>query len=845
MYMTDLSRSTAFILLTIFASATAVVPQRVTSSFTVEQIKSYPFPNELTAAATGSRIAWAFHERGLRNIWVAEGPDFQRRRLTNYNIDDGQELTSVSISADGKYVVYVRGGDHGSNFDLSVGVNPTLGPVAVKVQIFSIPFAGGEPKLLADGDEPLVSPKGDRVVFVKERGLWVVPIDGSAPGRRMFFARGDSDSPEWSPDGSQLAFVSNRGDHSFIGIYRNDATPIVYLAPSTSRDLSPRWSPDGKRIAFVRRPGTGGVPEPVLEQRPLAWAIWTGDADAGEARQLWKSPFTLRGSPPNTHGGTNLHWAAAGRIVFLSYLDGWPHLYSIADNGPANPSEDSRPLLLTPGNYMCEYISLSPDRRHLVFAANAGTDPDDIDRRHIVRVSVDKADPVVMTTGKGLEWTPFVIGDSKHIAFIGATAQRPPLPMVMPTDNAGATSRAPVRVLAEDRIPSDFPAAQLVVPKKVVFKAPDGVEVHGQLFEPPRTSSGQLRSGGAEEVAGAEMKSVPPRGSGWVLGSETLSPLRSESNCRESRFAASPPDVRKGYALPGSRDEFRGSAPKHGRSPALSGVTSFGRAEPPPHIGRHSRDVEFSHVLAQTPITSTLPQIKRPAIVFVHGGPPRQMLLGWHYSDYYSNAYAMNQYLASRGFIVLSVNYRLGIGYGHDFHRPPKAGAQGASEYQDVKAAGEYLKTLPQVDPTRIGIYGGSYGGFLTALALARDSKLFSAGVDIHGVHNWTAERAQSLLENRYEKPPDTQAALDVAWQSSPVSSITTWKSSVLLIHGDDDRNVRFSQTTDLVRRLEKAGVPFEELVIPDDTHHFLRHANSVKVDAAVAAFFERVFGRK
>jgi dipeptidyl aminopeptidase/acylaminoacyl peptidase len=115
--------------------------------------------------------------------------------------------------------------------------------------------------------------------------------------------------------------------------------------------------------------------------------------------------------------------------------------------------------------------------------------------------------------------------------------------------------------------------------------------------------------------------------------------------------------------------------------------------------------------------------------------------------------------------------------------------------------------------------------------------------VDIHGVHNWTAERAAPLLENRYEKPPDVQRALDVAWQSSPVSSIETWKSPVLLIHGDDDRNVRFSQTTDLVRRLEKAGVAYEELVIPDDTHHFMRHTNLVKVNAAVVAFFDRVFG--
>ena len=289
-FLPKLRRRSTFILVTLTVAMVAVAAvvsngtQRATAkSFTVEQIKSYPFPNELTAAATGSRIAWAFNERGLRNVWVAEGPDFQPRRLTNYNMDDGQELTSLSISADGKYVVYVRGGDHGSNFDVSVGVNPTLSPSQVKVQIFSIPFAGGEPKLLADGDEPSVSPKSDRVVFVKERALWIVAVDGSAPGKRMFFARGESDSPEWSPDGSRLAFVSNRGDHSFIGIYTDDGTAIVYLAPSTSRDSSPRWSPDGKRIAFVRRPGTGGVPEPVLGQRPQAWAIWTADAATGEA----------------------------------------------------------------------------------------------------------------------------------------------------------------------------------------------------------------------------------------------------------------------------------------------------------------------------------------------------------------------------------------------------------------------------------------------------------------------------------------------------------------------------------------------------------------------------------
>ena len=164
-----------------------------------------------------------------------------------------------------------------------------------------------------------------------------------------------------------------------------------------------------------------------------------------------------------------------------------------------------------------------------------------------------------------------------------------------------------------------------------------------------------------------------------------------------------------------------------------------------------------------------------------------------------------------------------------------------AAEYRDVQAAAAYLRSQPRVDASRIGIYGGSYGGYLTALALARNSDLFAAGVDIHGVHDWTTERARGMLERqRYEQAPDVAAALDTAWRSSPVSSVGTWRSPVLLIHGDDDRNVRFAQSTDLARRLAAAKVPFETLVIPDDTHHFLRYANIVTVDKAAAAFLER-----
>jgi dipeptidyl aminopeptidase/acylaminoacyl peptidase len=191
------------------------------------------------------------------------------------------------------------------------------------------------------------------------------------------------------------------------------------------------------------------------------------------------------------------------------------------------------------------------------------------------------------------------------------------------------------------------------------------------------------------------------------------------------------------------------------------------------------------------------------------------------------------------------VNYRLGIGYGYEFHQPAHCGPAGASEYNDIKAAGQWLSSQQGIDPSRIGIYGGSYGGFLTAMALARDSKLFAAGVDIHGVHDWTTSRFNFPNQGRFEKIPALESTIKTAWESSPVAYINSWASPVLLIHGDDDRNVPFSQSTDLYKRLVKKGVAVETIVIVDDTHHWLKFSNALTVDNAVADFFVRKFLKK
>ncbi|MCF8324039.1 MAG: prolyl oligopeptidase family serine peptidase [Leadbetterella sp.] len=681
---------------------------------TLNAFKNYPFPTELCSSDKDSKIAWALDEQGKRNVYVAEGPDYKYRKLTSFEKDDAQEITSLTITDDGQRVIFVRGGDHGSNWDVNLPINPLGEAIPNTVKMWSVPFSGGDLKLISEGDEFVISPNSKIIAFIKDGQAWTAALDSTNSSKKLFTTRGKVSSLEWSPDGSSLLFVSNRGDHSIVGVYNFSGSSIEWIAPSFTIDTSPRWSLDGTKIVFIRRPGLGGSPSPMLENKYNPWSIWVADVSSNTASKIWEAPKTMRGSAPTTHGGFNLHWAAGNRIVFLSYQDGWPHLYSISEIG-------GHALLLTPGNFMCEHISLSSDKKHLTFSVNSGNDALDIERRHVAKVSVDKADFEVITQGEGLEWAPVFTNHGNDLAIISATAKRPPMPAIVKFDKTKG-----LKLIGEELLKTDYPLDRLVIPKQIIFTAPDGQKIHADLFLP------------------------------------------------------------KGNTAP------------------------------------------------------------KPAIVYIHGGPPRQMLLGWHYSDYYSNAYASNQYLASLGFVVLSVNYRLGIGYGYEFHQPAHGGIKGASEYQDIKAAGLWLKKQSFVDASKIGVYGGSYGGYLTAMALAKNSDLFAAGVDIHGVHDWGANSSiMTAFQDKTEKPADYQKAISTAWLSSPVSAMDTWKSPVLIIHADDDRNVRFNQSTDLINRLEKKGIPYETMMIVDDTHHWMNWENSVKIYQATADFFVKKFMKK
>jgi dipeptidyl aminopeptidase/acylaminoacyl peptidase len=704
---------------------------------TIDQFLAPAYPQDLVSARKVDRIAWWSYERGRRNVYTAAAPGYAPVALTHFNDDNGVDISDLSISDDGAIVTFVRGTAPNRAGWVA---NPTSDPRGADRTIWAAPTAGGAAWKIGEGTTPVLSPDGRSVVYAKDGQIFLYHValpaaagtDARAVRRAsgatpLIKAWGANSGMQWSPDGTKLAFVSDRVDHSFVGVYDVRARTLTFLSPSVDHDTSPTWSPDSKRVAFIRRPGTpfgqqahqggGGIGNPdgpaynpvnalrnggrgqqgrggrgqqavepdAKNDRPglmtsaftggYTLSFWVADAIAGEAHEFWHNqPGDKQFTAIN-----EIQWAAADRVLFSAEPEEWARMYSVAVGADSARAPGVTPTLLTPGDGQVETAGLSKDGRYLFYSTNAG----DIDRRHVWKAPTSGGNAVQLTKGDSIETYPAALASGKAVAVLSADARRPQSIGIVPADSGAARIIYP-------SLPKEFPIADEVAPQSILTKAPDGLEIHNQLFLPK--------------------------------------------------------DLRAGE--------------------------------------------------------------KRPAVVFVHGGPIRQMLLGYHYMHFYHIAYAVNQWLASRGYIVLSVNYRSGIGYGKSFRMAPTSGGRGNAEYQDVLAGGEYLQSRPDVDPNRVGIWGLSYGGVLTAQALARNSDVFKVGVDLAGVHLWGSSLDPA----------------DVSYQASAFSAIDGWKSPVLLVHGDDDRNVQFSQTTGLVQLLRAHNVYHELIVLPDDTHETLLH---------------------
>jgi dipeptidyl aminopeptidase/acylaminoacyl peptidase len=676
----------------------ALVPApSLAQSFSLEDVMSAPFPDQLVAAAEADVVAWISNDRGSRNVWVASGPEWRGRAVTAWTGDDGQELSGLELAPDGSYLVLRRGGAPNRSGWTPAPAQDVDGAERVTLRI---DLDGGEPEEIEWGT---LSPDGARLARVRSGRIEVAPLP--APGDDAEFEaiarpRAGAGQLAWAPDGAHVAFVSSRGDHAFVGVAATDGSGFRWLDPGITRDGSPVWSPDGARIAFLRQwaePGPG-LPFFARPDAEIPWSVVVVDVASGEADEVFRADAGA-GSRFSGWTGPSLVWTADDHLVFPWEKDGWRRAWAVpADGGEAR--------LLTPGEHEIQHFHVGPDRRRLVFDSNR----DDIDRKHVWSTTATEAAPTLLTPGDGVEWAP-VITASGDVAFLGSGARMAARPWVL--GDSGD------RIAPQGDLPTSFPGDALVVPEAVVFPATDGLEIHGQLFLPPDLAPGE----------------------------------------------------------------------------------------------------------------------RRPALLFFHGGSRRQMLLGFHNRGYYHNAYAFNQYMANRGYVVLAVNYRSGVGYGLDFREAEDYGADGASEVRDVIGSALYLRGRADVDPERIGLWGGSYGGYLTAQGLVHAPELFAAGVDVHGVHDWNVGIGNFRPDYEPENHPELAQR---AFESSPLSLVDRWEDPVLLIHGDDDRNVRFAETVTLARELTLRGVPHDLLVFPDEVHGFLLHRNWLAAYRATARHFDR-----
>jgi len=230
------------------------------------------------------------------------------------------------------------------------------------------------------------------------------------------------------------------------------------------------------------------------------------------------------------------------------------------------------------------------------------------------------------------------------------------------------------------------------------------------------------------------------------------------------------------------------------------------------------------------------PDAKVPAIVFVHGGPGGQARVGYS---------SLIQYLVNHGYTVLDVNNRGSSGYGKTFFMADDR-KHGREPLWDCIEAKKYLSALGYVDPAKIGIMGGSYGGYMTLAALTLKPKEFKVGVDLFGVANWirTLESIppywESEREALYKEIGDPKKDRDMLMTISPLFNADKIERPLMVLQGANDPRVLKVESDEMVAAVKKKGGTVEYIVFPDEGHGFSKKKNQIEGYGAVLAFLDK-----
>ena len=227
---------------------------------------------------------------------------------------------------------------------------------------------------------------------------------------------------------------------------------------------------------------------------------------------------------------------------------------------------------------------------------------------------------------------------------------------------------------------------------------------------------------------------------------------------------------------------------------------------------------------------------KVPALVYVHGGPGGQTTRGYS---------AQIQYLVNHGYAVLGINNRGSSGYGKTFFGADDR-KHGREPLWDCIEAKTYLASLGYIDAERIGIIGGSYGGYMTLAAMAFRPEAFKVGVNIFGVSNWlrTLESIppywESFRKSLYEEIGDPVKDREMLIAASPLFHAKEIKKPLIVIQGANDPRVIKPESDDIVEAVKKNGVPVEYVVFADEGHGFSKKKNSIEANRKILEFLDK-----
>lgn len=439
------------------------------SPFSIEDILSAPFPTHLTPHPPTQQVAWVFNTKGVRNIWVVKELGSKARQVTSYTEDDGQDIGSLHFTADGTHLLYIRGGSGNRQGEIP---NPQQVAEPPKQGVWLLNIENGRSTFLFEGQGYALHPSLDLIAYPSGKAIHLLRLEDPEKNEKLLTMRGSPSNLTWSPDTARptLAFVSNRGDHSFIGTFELGKKRISYIHPSVDHDRWPVWSPTGDQLAFIRFPHS--EPQIFVPQREAQpWSICLAHVATGESKILWTADEG-KGSAFRTVSAENqLLWGDAGYLIFPWEQSGWTNLYSISTKGGS-------PTPLTPGPFEVQYVSLSDDKKHVLYSSNQG----DIDRQHLWKVSVKGGEAKRLSTGQEIEWAPQSLGPNRPVVCLSSGANTPAHP-------AYIGEGGKLHPLAQGTIPDEFPSKELVQPQQVIFSASDGMDIHGQLFLPPTSQS--------------------------------------------------------------------------------------------------------------------------------------------------------------------------------------------------------------------------------------------------------------------------------------------------------------------------------------------------------------------